>query len=216
MGARLMAAICSAAVLGGAVAGCSTTGQPAATTAPGATSAANAGGQTSAGQPTKQAPDTADTDTTAAPTKAAQSTRCHSSELEASTVTGAQNNSGRIGTYVVLTNKSQRTCTIYGYPGIAFLNGDKTFATAKRYGDSIAEQKLSPGGKAAAYLTFQSGKGADCGTVTRIQVIPPDETEPLRTKLIDLYSGPSEQFSVCSGQTISIAPFGGVDQLPHK
>lgn len=110
--------------------------------------------------------------------------RCHTSELRAS-VGRDDPGAGQENFPVVLTNVSERTCTVRGYPGIAFLD-----ASGRQLGPDPRREPasgpvtvtLAPGRSAWAGLTFSRPEvsGAKAATPTTLVVTPPDERDPLR------------------------------------
>lgn len=144
----------------------STARQPTTTTAsmPKSTPAAATGGSTSAGG----------------------GTRCHTSELRASV---GRNNpgAGQENFPVVLTNTSARTCTLYGFPGAAFLDGAgrQVGPDPKRASGATATTvTLAPGRSAWAGLTFANPEVSEASTATpsSLVVTPPDERDQLTVR----------------------------------
>ncbi|MBD0418205.1 DUF4232 domain-containing protein [Streptomyces sp. TRM S81-3] len=64
--------------------------------------------------------------------------RCHTSELRAS-VGANRPGAGQSNFAVVVTNGSRRTCTVHGFPAVAFVNGKGEAVTPTR------ARRLSPG-----------------------------------------------------------------------
>ncbi|MFH9861532.1 DUF4232 domain-containing protein [Streptomyces sp. NPDC017202] len=122
--------------------------------------------------------------TAPSPARPAAGGRCHTSELRAS-VGRNDPGAGQENFPVVLTNASERTCTVRGYPGAAFLD-----ASGRRLGPDPRREPgsgpvtvtLAPGRSAWAGLTFSSPEvsGAEAATPTTLVVTPPDERDPLR------------------------------------
>jgi Protein of unknown function (DUF4232) len=119
--------------------------------------------------------------TPSAPRSTAGGTRCHTSELRASV---GRNNpgAGQENFPVVLTNESSRTCTLYGYPGTAFVDasGKQLGPDPKR--SSTEPETLAPGQSAWAGLSFANPEVSGAGTATpaALVVTPPDEEDPLK------------------------------------
>ncbi len=156
----------------------------------------------SAPQPT-QAPRTTGPDTgtatgtapaaTAAPSDTAGSAsasartdgRCHTSELRAA-VGRVDPGAGQRNFPIVLTNTSDRTCTLYGYPGAAFVDasGEQLGPDPERAPASPATVTLAPGKSAWAGLSFSSPQisGARTATPAALLVTPPDEHDPIEVK----------------------------------
>lgn len=166
--------------------------------------------------------------TTTAKAAGAQSTtgvpddplRCRSAELSLRSVAGPQGGGGTVRAYLVLTNASGRTCTVFGHPGVDFVNNDTLFgartepvpptAAAPR-----AVQTLDPGESTAAEFVFRGEPGGTCADMRAIRVVPPDETVALTTPLVDLRTGPVERFRVCD-KVITVGAFTTARGLPRK
>lgn len=106
--------------------------------------------------------------------------RCHTSELRASVGRGDPG-AGQRNFPVVLTNTSSRTCTLYGYPGVAFVDasGGQLGPDPRRAPGSPATVTLAPGRSAWAGLSFTSPdvSGARAATPAALRVTPPDERD---------------------------------------
>ncbi|MFC3348639.1 DUF4232 domain-containing protein [Streptomyces echinoruber] len=109
--------------------------------------------------------------------------RCHTSELRAS-VGRNDPGAGQENFPVVLTNVSGRTCTVYGYPGAAFVD-----AAGRRLGPDPVRSParptrvtLPPGRSAWAGLSFSNPQisGARTAVPAALVVTPPDERDPLK------------------------------------
>ncbi|WP_399893754.1 DUF4232 domain-containing protein [Streptomyces sp. BBFR51] len=111
--------------------------------------------------------------------------RCHTSELRAA-VGRVDPGAGQRNFPVVLTNTSERTCTLYGYPGAAFVDasGGQLGPDPERTPASPETVTLTPGRSAWAGLSFSSPQisGARTATPAALLVTPPDEREPLEVK----------------------------------
>ncbi|MFE5599234.1 DUF4232 domain-containing protein [Streptomyces coelicoflavus] len=111
--------------------------------------------------------------------------RCHTSELRAA-VGRVDPGAGQRNFPVVLTNTSERTCTVYGYPGAAFVDasGKQLGPDPERAPGSPVTVTLTPGESAWAGLSFSSPQisGARTATPAALLVTPPDEREPLKVK----------------------------------
>ncbi|WP_328564176.1 DUF4232 domain-containing protein [Streptomyces coelicoflavus] len=111
--------------------------------------------------------------------------RCHTSELRAS-VGRVDPGAGQRNFPIVLTNTSERTCTVYGYPGAAFVDasGKQLGPDPERAAGSPRTVTLTPGKSAWAGLSFSSPQisGARTATPAALLVTPPDEREPLKVK----------------------------------
>ncbi|MFG2679842.1 DUF4232 domain-containing protein [Streptomyces sp. NPDC048392] len=111
--------------------------------------------------------------------------RCHTSELRAA-VGRVSPGAGQRNFPVVLTNTSDRTCTMYGYPGAAFVDasGEQLGPDPERTPASPQTVTLAPGKSAWSGLSFSSPQisGARTATPAALLVTPPDEREPLKVK----------------------------------
>ncbi|ARP68776.1 DUF4232 domain-containing protein [Streptomyces pluripotens] len=131
---------------------------------------------------TASAPGTTTSSGSDTPTTSANS-RCHTSELRAA-VGRNDPGAGQENFPVVLTNKSARTCTVHGYPGLAFVNasGTQLGPDPERESGSPTTITLKPGQSAWAGLTFSNPEisGASTATPTALLVTPPDERDHLQ------------------------------------
>ncbi|MEU5626506.1 MULTISPECIES: DUF4232 domain-containing protein [Streptomyces] len=111
--------------------------------------------------------------------------RCHTSQLRAA-VGRVDPGAGQRNFPVALTNTSDRTCTVYGYPGAAFVDasGKQLGPDPERAPGSPETVTLTPGKSAWAGLSFSSPQisGARTATPATLLVTPPDEREPLEVK----------------------------------
>ncbi|AIV32534.1 DUF4232 domain-containing protein [Streptomyces sp. MPA0124] len=111
--------------------------------------------------------------------------RCHTSELRAS-VGRVDPGAGQRNFPVVLTNTSERTCSVYGYPGAAFVDasGKQLGPDPERAPGSPRTVTLTPGESAWSGLSFSSPQisGARTAAPAVLLVTPPDEREPLKVK----------------------------------
>lgn len=109
--------------------------------------------------------------------------RCHTSELRAS-VGPNRPGAGQSSFAIVLTNGSRRTCTLYGFPGVAFVNGAGEAVTPdpeRATGQQGQAVTLSPGDSAWSTLAYTNPAitGATTVTPAALLVTPPDETAPI-------------------------------------
>ncbi|MDW4904984.1 DUF4232 domain-containing protein [Streptomyces sp. ADMS] len=123
---------------------------------------------------------------TAVPSTAVPSTdgtRCRTPELRAS-VGRLDPGAGQKNFPVVLTNDSDRTCTLQGYPGAAFVDaaGKQLGPAPKRSEDTPTTVTLAPGDSAWAGLSFANPETSEATTATpaELLVTPPDEREQLK------------------------------------
>ncbi|MFD5447878.1 DUF4232 domain-containing protein [Streptomyces sp. NPDC003470] len=109
--------------------------------------------------------------------------RCHTSGLRAS-IGRVDPGAGQRNFPVVLTNTSAHTCSLYGYPGAAFVDasGRQLGPDPERAPESPRKVTLAPGGSAWAGLSFSSPEisGARTATPAALLVTPPDEREPVK------------------------------------
>jgi hypothetical protein len=138
------------------------------------------GGKTPPGSPATHTPSTPKSDK---PVTAA-SGHCHTSELKAS-VGDNEPGAGQENFALVLTNKSQRSCTVYGFPGLAFVNsaGAQVSLNPTRAGSAQPPVRLAPGSSAWAPLSFSNPEMTGVTTVdpAAVEITPPDEKAPLKT-----------------------------------
>ncbi|MDT0612590.1 DUF4232 domain-containing protein [Streptomyces lancefieldiae] len=109
--------------------------------------------------------------------------RCHTSALSAA-VGRVDPGAGQRNFPIVLTNTSEGTCTLYGYPGAAFVDasGKQLGPDPRRAPASPQTVTLAPGKSAWAGLSFSSPQisGARTATPAALLVTPPDEREPIK------------------------------------
>ncbi len=109
--------------------------------------------------------------------------RCRTSELRAA-VGRVDPGAGQRNFPLVLTNTSERTCTVYGFPGAAFVDasGGQLGHDPKRAPASPKTVTLTPGRSAWAGLSFSSPdiSGARAATPAALLVTPPDERDSLK------------------------------------
>jgi hypothetical protein len=168
------------------------------TDSPATTAPATTGPATTTGAP---APDPAPTGSAEA---SPVSTRCHTSELAASFTAGdaaAGNRYARL----VLTNTTNRACTVFGYGGLQPLDaaGRELSITLTRNAQQGPPKlvRLAPGGTVARTIhwTVVPSGTATCPTPASATIIPPDETDPLTI--------PWKLGEICNGK-IDGYPFG--------
>lgn len=175
--------LASAVALLGLVSACgsesSTSSAPQPTEAPRTTSL-------DTGASTAPAVTTAPSDTAGSASASARTDgRCHTSELRAA-VGRVDPGAGQRNFPIVLTNTSDRTCTLYGYPGAAFVDasGRQLGPDPERAPSSPRAVTLAAGKSAWAGLSFPSPQisGARTATPAALLVTPPDEREPIKVE----------------------------------
>ena len=196
LGVRRAALLASSVAMLGLLAGCgdgdstasaprteSGTAAPATATTPPPSDAATASDGTT-GAPSGVPTDAVSNSLTPSASQSpASGSRCHTSELSASV---GRNNpgAGQENFPVVLTNESSRGCTLYGYPGTAFVDasGKQLGPDPKRSSADPETVTLKPGQSAWAGLSFANPEVSGAGTATpaALLVTPPDEEDPLK------------------------------------
>ncbi len=200
-----------------ALAACGSTAHPVASTGPASaatTPTPPASAPSSAAAPTTtmstatapapaSTPVTASSPTTTAP--APSTGLCTAPELSLS-VLSQQGAAGHGVIALALRNTSGHVCHTYGFPGVLFLDAggaalatDPTHVTSDFVG-SVPERPLTldAGQRASFRLVVSHGSATpgSCHTAQGLQVIPPDDTQTLRT---DLSGGVTE----CGAVTVS-------------
>ncbi|MDH6116172.1 hypothetical protein ABH930_001965 [Kitasatospora sp. GAS204A] len=172
---------------------------------------------------------------TSGATPASAGTACHSSDLLLQVIMGPQDapspSGGKGDFYIQLINTSTHTCTLYGYPGVELLDqstgrplGMKDVRNAASSGSGKPVQQTlaprssnSPQTASAAYVQFDTkAPGASAGypRAVKVQVIPPNETQPLVADIDNLYAkSPADDAIMVSSTTLSVGPMGG-DGVP--
>jgi len=119
-------------------------------------------------------------------TAQAATPRCTTNDLKA-TVHLDQGSAGHVEGSIVLRNTSKQTCSVRGYPGVSFVDGDghEIGPSAKRSGaGSVRTITLKPNKYAKAPLRVANVANYDkdaCEPVPAngFRVYPPDETKAL-------------------------------------
>lgn len=144
---------------------------------------------------------------------------CTTADLSLKVFEGPQEGgSNSVGAYIVLTNTSESACTTVGYPGVDFYSGDTDLGkqTTRQGSGTATTITLEPGGQATSYFTYPMGKVCDAAADT-VQVIPPNQTTALRSKIDYIGDGgatPPSSFSVCDGD-IGVSPLVSGYDGPH-
>ncbi|MBO3746752.1 DUF4232 domain-containing protein [Streptosporangiaceae bacterium NEAU-GS5] len=105
--------------------------------------------------------------------------RCHTGALKAK-VGGQDAGAGQRYAQLILTNKSSRSCWLYGFPGLIMFDshGDALRTRPRREAVTPHKVVLKPGKSAHARLhwgVIQTGSETTCPTSARLMIIPPDE-----------------------------------------
>jgi Protein of unknown function (DUF4232) len=111
-------------------------------------------------------------------------TRCHTSQLAAS-FRASDPGAGQRYATLLLTNRSQRTCTVFGYGGLQPLDAGKKqlpVTLSRDTGHPARLVRLAPGASVGRTIhwTVVPG-GPPCVAPAYAAIIPPDETDPLVT-----------------------------------
>ena len=135
----------------------------------------------SAGSTSRSATVAAGTAPSSTPAAPGGTAGCLASGLQAQ-LGASQGTAGTIYQVIVLTNTSASSCTLYGYPGVSFVNGQggsQVGAPATRNpAVKAASLTLAPGGKANALLAVHdAGAYPDCRltSVDWLRIYPPGD-----------------------------------------
>jgi hypothetical protein len=139
--------------------------------------------------------------------------RCHTGDLSVKTGTGGAA-AGTYHTNLVFTDKSDRKCTLDGYPGVSWVAGDNGTQVNDPFQRNSGTKKtitLSPGGQAHAVLVTHNALNYPADKCKPIDVrgyriYPPDETAAI------FVSAPGKQCSIKGtnlGQVLPIASGAG-------
>ncbi|MGW3246139.1 DUF4232 domain-containing protein [Streptomyces sp. NPDC001070] len=135
---------------------------------------------------------------------AAGSTRCHSSDLKAY-VGDPHGAAGSVEYAISVVNFSDHTCTLYGFPGIAFTKGGAEVGRTPDRDTSQAKERvtLAPGKRAWAGLRFANPKMTGGQTITPdgLAVTPPDETASIG---VDWHGGPVPNSGAVDAPTVTV------------
>jgi uncharacterized Zn-binding protein involved in type VI secretion len=104
--------------------------------------------------------------------------RCHTSQLAAAFTGLNAAMGGQRGMTLILTNRSGRTCYVYGYEGLGFLGSRGPLPThLTRVNVPHTQVTLRPGGNAQAMLTWRVYPDAPSALVypQLTEITPPDE-----------------------------------------
>ena len=126
--------------------------------------------------------------------------RCHTADL-ALEVGQADSATGHTGLNLALVNRSAHRCRIYGYGGVQMLDtaGTALHTLQERSGPRPGLVTLRPGDRAYSALTWLHSPDAQpCSNAAFLQVIPPDETDPIRARFA---------YGVCGNGVLSQRPY---------
>jgi hypothetical protein len=176
------------------------------TTSSSSTAAKTTSPATSSSPATVLPPSTSTVQTTAAPpasvtTTAVADTRCHSNELALQAGQG-QGAAGTLYQAMIFVVTGTRSCDIFGYPGVSFLNSSNAqiAAPANRRQTTGAPSTvhLNPGGKASFLVSNTNAGFVDsCNANPNsafILVYPPDETVALKLAFVSTVCNPLTGF----------------------
>lgn len=117
---------------------------------------------------------------------------------------------GSVYRTLVLTNASDRTCTVQGYPGVSFVDaaGAQLGAAADRDGSADVPVTVDPGASVSATLqqTNAQNYGEDCELVPAagLRVYPPGATDSLILP---------QQIPACSADSIVLLHVGTLQPM---
>jgi hypothetical protein len=102
-----------------------------------------------------------------------------------------------------LTNKSSRSCWLYGFPGLIMIDGHGDALRTRTRRESVTPHKvvLKPGKSAHARLhwtVIQTGSETTCPTSARLMIIAPDERAHLEIPFTA---------TVCDDGRLDVRPF---------
>jgi hypothetical protein len=138
--------------------------------------------------------------TTTSSTSGPSSNGCATSALAVS-FGNPNGTAGAIHYTITFHNTGSTSCTLYGYPGVSFLNasGAQIGVPAVRQGGSAATVPLSPGGNAYSSVAVTDPGIPPCSsqaTATQVRIYPPGQTQ---ATLVTAPSG----VAVCSSPNTS-------------
>jgi hypothetical protein len=175
-----LASTCGLIAVCAFVAACGSSAPQGAAPAQSATSGPGSGSAGSTSASATAATGTAASSTPAAPAGTGTA-GCLASGLQAQ-LGASQGTAGTIYQVIVLTNTSASSCTLYGYPGVSFVNGQggsQVGAPATRNpAVKAGKLTLAPGGKANALLAVHdAGAFPDCRltSVDWLRIYPPGD-----------------------------------------
>ncbi|MEV0236010.1 DUF4232 domain-containing protein [Nonomuraea sp. NPDC050786] len=127
--------------------------------------------------------------------------RCVTGQLRAS-IGRIDPGAGQRNADLSLTNRSARTCSLYGFVGLIMIDGRGDALRTRVRRDRVTPHRvtLNPGRSAQAGLhwgVIQTGGEKTCPTAARLMIIPPDESAHLEIPFTA---------TVCDDGRIDVAP----------
>jgi hypothetical protein len=118
-----------------------------------------------------------------APPKTETKTTCNADELTLSLAQGDGGGAGTLNQLIVLKNSGNRTCTLFGFPGVSLVNsnGNMIGSPADRV-KTYTEKELilKPNDQAKAIVSFHEPGNYPAGVcktgATKLRVYPPNDT----------------------------------------
>jgi hypothetical protein len=143
--------------------------------------------------------------------------RCHTADLKADIQ--MQPLPDAPTAMVMLTNKSSRTCTVYGYLGYGgrLSDGNSTVVTGSSrvaHPGQPVEVSLKPGVSAFSGLKWSTCDKAEptCKVLDAITITPPDETTQLTADLIGIDGKPVHQVLTVSAAGFTVGSLQPISQ----
>ena len=141
-------------------------------------------------------------------TQASAPTQCANENLDVSFGQG-QGGAGSSEVVVVLTNNGMGdSCTLGGYPGMAFYsaNGTELAGTVRRGGTTLftdpgpTKITLAPNGSASYSLGFTDAQNNGCENTGSVKVTPPNATQSIKVATTG-----QNVITVCEGQPLTVS-----------
>jgi hypothetical protein len=123
------------------------------------------------------------TSASAAPASAASAPRCYSQNISAALHGAETGRANHVGFVLTLTNTGQRSCSLYGYPGLGLQDWNHHTVPSHTFWGStwfVSDAGrhlivLSPGETASASLAFSSGAARGAVNAAYLVVTPPND-----------------------------------------
>ena len=200
---RSAAALTAAACLAVLAAGCASHGN-----APGAGATRSPGTSTTAAPAAPPSTPAPTAPAATAPGGQAPAPRCHTSQLSVAFTGLNEASGGQRGMTLILTNRSGATCSVYGYPGLAFFKSFSVPMTTRLIWmkESHARVVLRPGGNAQALVTWRANTATGPAPFSPdiVHITPPDEYSYLQA---DWEGGPVRD-GIIAAWPLRAAPAG--------